>query len=335
MPDIPLKVLIIDSSDSSANVLGQALKNMPQLVLSVNRISSLDEAKSILNADEINTIFIDPLAFDLESATRFIFNIRKQYPSTVFVLYLDFALMEGMRSEFYSGARKRLTHYFKLNKLTPASTFAEELRAIIRNCQNDLYLTLTQDKIKKLQEELQSIQTRTPTELVNIPMKLLQDIQDQLTSLKAGPPKRTTNVKPNSVFLSYRFAESEYVEGLTALLKNAGFSVITGQNANTFISQAILERIRSCEFFICLMTRADEKKDGSFTTSPWLLEEKGAALAMDKRIVLMVEDGVSDIGGLQGDWQRINFSPKSFTIASIRAVEQLKSYSGLPQAGDA
>ena len=76
------------------------------------------------------------------------------------------------------------------------------------------------------------------------------------------------------------------------------------------------------------MTRADEKADGTFTTSPWLLEEKGAALAFGKKIVLMVEDGVADIGGLQGDWQRIHFTPKGFIMAAIKAVQQLTSYLG-------
>jgi len=76
------------------------------------------------------------------------------------------------------------------------------------------------------------------------------------------------------------------------------------------------------------MTRDKEKVDGTFTASPWLLEEKGAALALGKPIVLMVEEGVSDIGGLQGDWQRIYFGSKGFLSAALEAVEQLKSYVG-------
>lgn len=111
-------------------------------------------------------------------------------------------------------------------------------------------------------------------------------------------------------------------------MEKDGFTIITGQDANTYISRAILDRIKSCEYFLCLMTQSDEKSDGTFTTSPWLLEEKGAALALGKRIVLMVEEGVSDIGGLQGDWQKIHFTSKGFITAAIKAVEQLKSYGG-------
>jgi hypothetical protein len=58
------------------------------------------------------------------------------------------------------------------------------------------------------------------------------------------------------------------------------------------------------------------------------LEEKGAALAFGKPIVLMIEEGVTDFGGLQGDWQRIHFGAKGFLSAALQAVQQLNEYSG-------
>jgi hypothetical protein len=83
------------------------------------------------------------------------------------------------------------------------------------------------------------------------------------------------------------------------------------------------------------MTRDKEKTDGTFTTSPWLLEEKGVALALEKQLVLMVEEGVDDFGGLQGDWQCIHFGPKGFLKAALQAAEQLASYSGRGEKEDA
>jgi hypothetical protein len=103
---------------------------------------------------------------------------------------------------------------------------------------------------------------------------------------------------------------------------------VKGDRAQSFVSQAVLERIRDAEYFVCLMTRKYRLSDGGFGTSPWLLEEKGAALAFGKPIVLLVEEGVTDIGGMQGDWQRIHFTPKEFLSAALQAVEQLTSYSG-------
>jgi hypothetical protein len=76
------------------------------------------------------------------------------------------------------------------------------------------------------------------------------------------------------------------------------------------------------------MTRDKEKTDGTYTTSPWLLEEKGAAIAFGKYLVLLVEEGVTDFGGLQGDWQRHHFSEKGFTTAALKAVRQLRSTAG-------
>ena len=76
------------------------------------------------------------------------------------------------------------------------------------------------------------------------------------------------------------------------------------------------------------MTRDKEKADGTYTTSPWLLEEKGAALAFRKPLVLLIEEGVTDFGGLHGDWQRHHFAAKGFTGAALKAVKQLRSYSG-------
>ena len=134
-------------------------------------------------------------------------------------------------------------------------------------------------------------------------------------------PRRT-------VFLSHRFAENEYVCGLTRLLENEGFTVSIGSPVNTYVSQAVLQRISDADYFVCLMTRDKEKVDGNYTTSPWLLEEKGAALALKKPVVLLVEHGVDELGGLQGDWQRIHFGPKGYLSAALQAVGQLNSYAG-------
>jgi hypothetical protein len=48
----------------------------------------------------------------------------------------------------------------------------------------------------------------------------------------------------------------------------------------------------------------------------------------------MVEEGVSDFGGLQGDRQRIHFGAKGFLTAALDAVDQLKSYLGVGDVAD-
>lgn len=133
-----------------------------------------------------------------------------------------------------------------------------------------------------------------------------------------------------SVFLSCRFADREFVNSLIRLLKREGFEVMTGKSANGYISRAILESIEGCSLFLCLMTRDEVKADGGYTVSPWVLAETGAALAFRKPLVLMVQEGVTRIGGLQGDLQELRFTVKSFLDAALDAVEQLESYCQRP-----
>lgn len=76
------------------------------------------------------------------------------------------------------------------------------------------------------------------------------------------------------VFLSHRFAEEEFAKGLVRLLEENGFEIITGKASNTYVSRSVIDHIREARFFLCLMTRADAKADGTFTTSPWFLRRK-------------------------------------------------------------
>jgi hypothetical protein len=328
LDNIPLKALVIDLNSASADLLVDSLKSLKENVLTVYKTTNTKDTDKVMKENDVNTIFIDPISVGLEQASEFIFAVRKAYPSIVFVLYVDFEIMERGRIGFYAGDRSRFKHYYKLNKGIPSLAFRTELQTLVSTCQRYLNYSLTKDKIAQLQQELNSLGKNSSQQVVAVPADLIEKIEEQLSDLNAmiAQSGGENDVVPKSVFLSYRFAETEYIQGLRTLLEREGFLIFTGENSNTFISQAILERIKKSEFFLCLMTRADEKKDGTYTTSPWLLEEKGAALALSKKLVMMVEDGVNDIGGLQGDWQRIHFSPKSFTSAVIRAIDQLKSY---------
>ena len=138
-------------------------------------------------------------------------------------------------------------------------------------------------------------------------------------------------VKPKSVFVSYRFEEKGYFSGIKALLAQKGLDVITGERTHSSISAVIVERIKQSQSFLSIMTRDKPMADGKYTTSAWLVEEKGAALALGKPLILMVESGVDaeNIGGLQGDWQRIHFDPRGFTTAALQAVEQAAAYAGI------
>jgi len=322
---IPLKVLICDAESSAAESLRRALEDAPN-VLGVKRVESAEEGLSEVRSGDYNTIFIDPGSLDLEKASSFIFEIRKTLPEIVFVLYLDRARAERNRALFYKGERQRFSHYYSLDKQTPVSAFADELAATLKLCQSDLGWRMSSASIERLRSEAAKLAKRSEPRNT----ALLDAVEENLSRLARRPSVQDASAS-RSVFLSHRFAEEEYVKGLVRLLEESGFTIVTGKSSNTYVSRSVIDRIRGARFFVCLMTRADAKADGTFTTSPWLLEEKGVALTLEKPLVLMVEEGVSDFGGLQGDWQRIHFGSKGFLTAALEAVAQLRSYVG---AGD-
>jgi hypothetical protein len=322
--DLPLNVLVCDADRSAAKILTQALSRASP-VLKVREVHSIYKAREALDGEGLNAIFIDPISLGLDEASVFIFDIRERLPEIVFVLYIDTAAAEKRRSEFYFGVRQRFSHYFTLDKKTPVAAFTDELAVVLINCQRDLSWRMSRESIARLRREADRLARSAPRKTDS---QLLAQVRELLSRLPDTEHLRVGKVRGNTVFLSYRFADKEYVTGLTRLLQQSGFEVVTGSSANTYVSKAVLERIKECEFFLCLMTRDEKKMDGTYTTSPWLLEEKGAALALKKRLVLMVEEGVTGIGGLQGDWQRIHFGAKEFLTAALEAVNQLRSYGG-------
>ena len=330
---IPLKVLVCDADASAAESLQRAIKDAPD-VLGVKCVNSTEEARSEIRSSDHNTIFIDPVSLGVEEASSFIFEIRKALPEIVFVLYLDRTGAERNRATFFRGERKRFSHYFTLDKRTPVSAFADELAATLELCRTYLSWRMSAAGVERLRREA----TRLANNAAPQSRALLDALEDNLSQLVRQPSMQVPR-SGRSVFLSHRFAEEEYVTGLVRLLEESGFEIISGKSSNTYVSRSVIDRIRRASFFVCLMTVADAKADGTFTTSPWLLEEKGVALAFDKPLVLMIEEGVSDFGGLQGDWQRIHFGAKGFLTAALEAVAQLKSYVGVgevaAQQGDA
>ncbi len=320
---IGLNVLICDATDA-ADVLREAL-GRENCVQDIRIAPTVAAAREALTWPLLNTIIIDPLSENLELASDFIFGVRASHTQIVFVLYVDLADAEKHRSEFYSGERRRFSHYFVLDKRTPIAAFQDELRSVIHLCQGDLSWRMSELNLRRLldisAEPGTTGKAKTQMALVEAASSLFARLSDrsQVGKSQSGP---------KNVFLSYRFADQEYVDGLTELLNQNGFAVETGRSANTYISKAILERIKRCDFFLCLMTKNEAKVDGTYTTSGWLLEEKGAALAFGKPLVLMIEEGVTDFGGLQGDWQRIHFGARGFLKAALEAVTQLRSWAG-------
>lgn len=318
-----LDILVCDTDTKTDPILMRYLDT----VMAVGRttlVASLAEATRDVVADH-NVIFLDPVRLGLAETTEFVDRTRENWPGTAFVLFLDVAAAEAQADVFYEGDRERFTHYYRLDKGTPFRALVTEVDNLLDRCRTYVSTRRFRHEIRSVTRAIEEL---TPDSDAREAISILAERLNAIFGLTAHSSGRPM-VRKNSVFLSYRFEETEYVlDGLIPLLEEKGFEVLTGESTPTYISTSILQRIREAEFFLSVLTRNEEKADGTFTTSPWLLEEKGAALAFGKYVVLLVEEGVTDYGALEGDWRHHRFTPKAFLAAARKAVAQLQSASG-------
>ncbi len=136
--------------------------------------------------------------------------------------------------------------------------------------------------------------------------------------------------EPKTIFLgySYREIDDEFVSGFKELLIDRGYKVIDGKASSLgSISQAILEKIALSDMVVIVMTKRDKKENGKFTTSAWLLEEKGAAFALKRDVGMFVEEEIddADIGGIQGDNQRFTFTRNNFLKVAMNFLKIIEA----------
>jgi len=122
---------------------------------------------------------------------------------------------------------------------------------------------------------------------------------------------RNTNFAKNKkIFLAHQFKEETLIKKMKILIEEYGYDWEEGKRIDLgSISEDILTKIQDCGFVLVLMTKKDLLENGEFTTSSWLIEEKGAALAFGHRPLIMVETGVARhyVGFLQSDDEMIYF----------------------------
>jgi hypothetical protein len=134
------------------------------------------------------------------------------------------------------------------------------------------------------------------------------------------------------VFVGHTFAINDrpLVEQVKRTLRNAKFSVITGEPPEArSVAGKVRERIDSSDIFVALLTRRHRIAGGRWTTSPWVIEEKGYALGrnMHRPVIIMVEEGITvpdEIGGVGGDIGYISFDRHLFDRARAELRETLR-----------
>ncbi|UCE58746.1 MAG: response regulator transcription factor [Phycisphaerales bacterium] len=289
---IPLKVLIIDPVPSSADALRNVLQQV-ETVLTIHTVQSLTDAPVAIEVNDINTVYIDPIALDLDPATRFVFQVRRRYPTIVFVLYVDSSQYDDLGEVFYGGRRIRFRHYYQLYKDLKHESFRSNVLRTVGRCEAYLSRSLTQEKIRRLKAELTIIQDAADTteESVSVPLKMLKDIQEQLDARgkEAKPsvsPAEFLGVYPQSIkgdrcFVVMPYSE-EWSSGVEQLVKevcdDVGFECAVASTMDgRFVARDIWEGVSGSGVILADLTGANAN----------VTYEIGLADAIGREVVLI------------------------------------------------
>ena len=202
MRDIPAKVLIVDPDPATRQALAQSLRGI-EVVLEIRQSGSLKDASETLSDYDANVLYLDPIALDLEAASKFIVGLRRATPSIVFVLYYDFNQEPRTQNAF--GGEHRFQHYFKLDKRTLARDFNRQVQGTVDLCQMDLRANLTSDEVAALQAALQKAKATAHENSATVPLAILQGIQEQLAAF-AAETKSKIHASSAAAFLGVALA---------------------------------------------------------------------------------------------------------------------------------
>jgi len=111
------------------------------------------------------------------------------------------------------------------------------------------------------------------------------------------------------------------------ILRALGLVVVTGEKPKAdAVSKKVKGRIDSCDVFLGIFTRRDklEGKD-EWATSSWVVDEKAYAIAQNRKLVILREAGVNSIGGIQGDYEYIEFDRTKLEELMVNLVEIFRS----------
>jgi len=128
-------------------------------------------------------------------------------------------------------------------------------------------------------------------------------------------------------FVAHSFlpADMDLVTLFEKMLEAFDIIVISGEKPSTEpISDKIKERIESADFFVGIFTRKGKKQsEESYYTSGWVIDEKAYAIAKGKKVILLVEEGVDEIGGIQGDLEYISFNRNNLAPVMVKLAAVL------------
>jgi hypothetical protein len=188
-------------------------------------------------------------------------------------------------------------------------------------------------KRSRYESELNSILKDFTPKFI-IPLKQLRHAQPNAKPATAtqargtvAPRTLATQFNPTA-FIGQSFSADDRIinDCVRNALEALGIEVITGERprADT-ISSKIKKRIETQHLFVGIFTRRDKlaAKD-EWTTSAWVIDEKAYAAGKEKKLILFKEEGVGSIGGIQGDYEYVEFSREQLEKIPLSLIEILE-----------
>jgi hypothetical protein len=187
---------------------------------------------------------------------------------------------------------------------------AEYLADLAVRFQRILRFTEHSTQRGKYDAELNAILADITLDLI-VPLKRLRSQESQAAPVLRRPPRERNAFRP-AAFVGHSFLRSdgEVVQAVIDTLTGIGIAVVTGEvpRANR-ISEKVKALIEGQDLFVGIFTRRDKiARREEWTTSTWVIDEKAYAYARGKKLILLKEDGVGSIGGIQGDYEFLEFS---------------------------
>ena len=175
-----------------------------------------------------------------------------------------------------------------------------------------------------------TIRSRYDTELRSIlnnySVKVILPLK-KLRGRSVAPPPPTTPAPTlvHSAFVGQSFdtADEPVNKCVSDTLAALGLKVVTGEKPKAeLVSTKVKRLIDEESIFVGVFTRRDKiVGKPEWTTSTWIIDEKAYALGKQKRLILLKEQGVSSIGGIQGDYEYIEFSRTALESLTVRLIQ--------------
>lgn len=131
-----------------------------------------------------------------------------------------------------------------------------------------------------------------------------------------------------TAFIGHSFAEQDkdVVQCVVGALAAVGIRTETGERpAADTVSAKVKRRIDAQHIFVGVFTRREKiAKRDAWTTSAWIIDEKAYAVARGKRLILLRETRVDQIGGLQGDQEYIDFDRKHLDRLAVTLMSMFE-----------